>query len=221
MSDTQAAAEARAERLKRLRNLANLSRKDMCEGSGINLNTLIGWEVARHGGLSKVGAKKVITRLAKAGVFTTLEWLLYGIGQGPNVVPNFDELSEQKHKASPDYRLDEEEQKIIEELLVFKKQYQETADLIVEDDGMSPFYEKGDYVAGVKYFRDKAEKAINKPCIVQLETGEIVLRILKTGTEKDTYTLLCSNYQASTNTPIVNIKILSAAIVIWHRKKLG
>ena len=51
--------KSRGERLRRVRNLANLSRKNF-PLHGINLNTLKGWEIGRHGGLTEKGAKKNI-----------------------------------------------------------------------------------------------------------------------------------------------------------------
>ena len=58
--------EARADRLKRVRNLANLSRKEICESGDININTYKGWELARFGGLPVDGAEKIINRVARS-----------------------------------------------------------------------------------------------------------------------------------------------------------
>ena len=38
--DEKSTPEARAKRVKKVRNLANLTRKQMCEGNSININTL-------------------------------------------------------------------------------------------------------------------------------------------------------------------------------------
>jgi len=56
---------ARAKRLRQVRNMANLSRKEMCSGSVINLSTYKGWEIGRGGGISIGGAKRVIARVKK------------------------------------------------------------------------------------------------------------------------------------------------------------
>src|SRR5438552_2660970 len=77
--------EAKAERLKRIRNLANLSREEFCLDGEVNLATLVSWEVGRFGGLSRKGAGNVIARVAKEGVFVTPEWLLHEVGAGPEV----------------------------------------------------------------------------------------------------------------------------------------
>ena len=82
-------SKERAERLRRLRNFSNLTRKELCEGAGININTYIGYEVGKYGGISKKGAEKVINYIEKKGVYSTVEWLMTGCGQPPNVTTGF------------------------------------------------------------------------------------------------------------------------------------
>lgn len=86
--DEKSTPEARAKRLRRVRNLANLSRKALCEDGLINVNTLKGWELGRYGGLPKDGAEKIIQRIAREGVHCTLDWLLHEIGPGPRLISN-------------------------------------------------------------------------------------------------------------------------------------
>ncbi|MBI5448694.1 MAG: XRE family transcriptional regulator, partial [Gammaproteobacteria bacterium] len=58
----------RGRRIKILRVLANLDRKAVEEKHGINFNTLKGWELGRHGGLTEKGAKKIISMCQQEGV---------------------------------------------------------------------------------------------------------------------------------------------------------
>lgn len=81
----QSTACQRGQRLKRLRNLANLSRKAMCENADLNINTLKGWEIGRHGGLTHQGAKKILKRVANEGVQCSEQWLLHDTGPGPRL----------------------------------------------------------------------------------------------------------------------------------------
>lgn len=200
--------EARAKRLRRLRNLANLSRPQMCNDE-ININTYIGWEVSRFGGLSKTGAKKVIDRVAQEQVVCTLDWLLYGQGMPPYLVHERPATGES------------EENLIKNELALFETQYDNTIWLQVEDDGLSPFVEVGDYVAGVK-ITDKQQidyKLIEQFCIVEGKPGRYVVRKLKKGNQKHTYNLACTNVDTTVNQPIrQDVKIRSAAQVIRHYK---
>jgi hypothetical protein len=52
----RSSGDARAERLKRLRNLANLSREQMCESGELNINTLKGWEIGGRASSSSIGS---------------------------------------------------------------------------------------------------------------------------------------------------------------------
>lgn len=211
--ESPSSPEARASRLKRLRNLANLSRKEMCEASDIKHDTLIGWEVSRHGGLSKIGAQKVISRVAKAGVQCTLEWLLEGIGPMPIIFPNL--IIGNSSEA-----ICVEEKIIHNELLFFKSQYPDAIDYVVEDDGMIPQYFPDDHLAGIKRYGEKISHLIGYDCIVQLTDGIILLRRLQEGSKENLYNLSCINPKTTAISPtIFNIELICAAPVIWIRKK--
>lgn len=211
--------DARAARLKRLRNMANLSKKDLCEQGEININTLIGWEVARYGGLPQKGAEKVLVALSKSGIQCSTEWLMHGVGKGPSLLTDFDAATQESMDNTERVSTDEEDQKIIEELLVFKKHYKNAADLCVADDGMSPFYLLGDYVAGIKRFKKDIETTIGLNCIVRLDDGTILLRRLRKGSKPDLYSLYCINNETSAEPNLNNIVLVSAAPVIWFRRK--
>lgn len=210
--------EARAMRLRRLRNLANLSRKEMCKYADIKPDTLIGWEVARHGGLTENGAKKVVFSLTKQGVQCTVEWLLYGIGKGATVIENFSEVS--KSLAKKTTIITDEEKQIIKELLFFKKHNPDAIDFMVPDDSMDTPYSKGDYVAGIKRYKDKFHTAIGLDCIIQTADGKLLLRKLLESDEKEKYDLVSTNLASKAHPLILhNISIAYLAPVIWHRRK--
>jgi transcriptional regulator with XRE-family HTH domain len=82
-------AAAKGMRLKRVRNLANLSREQLCSGSDVNIHTLIGWECGRFGGLTLVGTQRIIKRLEQEGVFCSAEWLLNENGAAPIVSTDY------------------------------------------------------------------------------------------------------------------------------------
>src|SRR5579871_6555926 len=118
-----ASADARGMRIRRIRNMANLTRQQLCEDSGININSLKGWEIGRYVGLTWHGAEKIIQQAAKEGVKCTLDWLMYGIGIGPSVQTGF--VDTPTIAISPN-QLDtnqNEDKKIANELLLFKKHY--------------------------------------------------------------------------------------------------
>ena len=213
VTDERSTPEARAARVKRLRNLANLSRKEMCDDEEINLNTLKGWEIARYGGLPIDGAHKIVKRVAREGVFCTIDWLLYEEGQPPRV--NVMQMNEQRTQGMNQ----PEEKKIEEELELLKKHYSNVLFYQISDDGMSPFYEKGEFVAGIKEAGKQIDSIIGSNCIVQLANGQFLCRKLRKGKLENLYTLICMNSDTSVEIPIIaDVELISAAMVVWHRK---
>lgn len=211
--------EARGERVRRLRNLANLSRQALCDNGEFKLDTLIGWELARHGGLTEKGAVKLLNCLAGAGVNCTLEWLLHEIGNGPTIASNFTAIQENVTKQT--IVPQDEEKHIVEELLLFRKNNPDSVELVVPDYCMSPVYKRGDYVAGIKYYQDKLPALQGYDCIVQPKEGELLLRRIIQGDDPNKYTLIPINFnEAVTPLLLINITLVYAAPIIWHRKKI-
>lgn len=221
--DEKSSPLARANRLKRLRHMANLSREKMCDDGTINVNTYKGWEVARYGGLPIDGAEKVIARIAKEGIICSVEWLIYEIGSGPFINQNFQTIQQTKTTNTDDfgnvveYMVSDSGSTIIKnslpqksygnfvinEILLFKKQFSNVIHCKIVDDGLSPNYNIGDYVAGIKYSGHHIHKAINQDCIVQLPTGETLVRYLRLGTKPNHYMLVCTNHRTSVKKPIL------------------
>lgn len=202
----------RAERLRRVRNLINLSRKELCDITGININTYIGYEVGRYGGLTKKGAEKIIAFATTKGVFSSLEWLLHGNGQPPRVITDIQDNFQRKNTST-------ERDNILDEICLFKKHYSNVMDYQIIDDGMLPIFSIGDYVAGVFFTGASIQELIELNCIVQLENGEITTRRLYQGIKEDNYTLACINPLTKVSQPIIyDAKILFAAKILWHRK---
>lgn len=214
--------QAKGERVKRIRHLANLSREELCADCEINLATLISWEVGRFGGLSQKGAMRLIARVAKEGVFCTPDWLLYEVGAGPQVIADYKKVAQvdvldQEPLLPKNF---DESTVIVEELMMFRKLNKHAMDYIIDDDAMLPFYNIGDYVGGTKRLGEKARALINLDCIVQIKDGRIMMRRLQAGPRANTYNLVGVNLQSKTsNTIIYDVEIHSAAPIIWHRRK--
>lgn len=204
--EEQASPEARGDRLRKIRNLANLSRIDLCNSEVLKLNTYKGWELARFGGLPVDGAERVIRRVAEENVICSLDWLLYGKGQEPYILPqvnlgNIRDVNEL----------------ILKEIMVFQGLYPNTAYTQIKDDALTPNYSKEDYVAGIKYFGNDIEKIINQICLVELATGEVLVRYLKKGNKKSIYQLLATNINHSLEIPhSIESALNFAAPIIRH-----
>lgn len=202
--ENQSIAQARAERLKRVRNLANLSRKEMCDGTTLNISTLKGWEVARHGGLTEKGAQKILERVAKSGVSCTLEWLLSGEGIPPCVIFEDDQSAE---------TIPFEQQ----ELNLFLQHYPNSLAMTIQDDAMEPFYAIGDLVAGV--LCDEKAQGVGQNALVKLASGEKLLRSVRQGEDGQSVILVSLNPNTTVSEPVLyGAEIDSLAIVKWHRK---
>lgn len=212
--------EARGLRVKRARNLANLSRKEMCdEGSQLNVSTLKGWELGKFGGISKLGAQRLIARLKQANVECTTDWILYEVGVEPVVhlsMPH--EILEADELEIDDAVAAAEKNKILEELLLFRNHYKNCIDMVLSDDAMLPSFNAGDYIAGVPV-KDEA-LFLNKPCIVILDSGEKLCRkITKSG---HAYSLSAANPLTSVQKPVLfDVKLVKIAVILWHRHPIS
>lgn len=78
----------RGNRVKRCRNIANLTREAMCHADDISIMTLKGWELGKYGGINEAGAQRVLARVKKEAVRCSLNWLMTGAGIGPVIVYN-------------------------------------------------------------------------------------------------------------------------------------
>jgi hypothetical protein len=201
----------KAKRLKRVRNLANLTRKYITEQFHINMETYKGWEIARHGGLSRKGALKVCEIVKTRGVTCTPEWLLHGTGQGPKLTEVFEEGTDIEF---PAYSRDKEKEQIFRELNCFRNFQINTIDIIMQDDSMTPYYANGDVLAGIKRYR-KIHNVVGHLCIVQTRDGRVLVRKVEAGTEDGLYNLVTLHPHHVEN----NVKLISAAPVIWIRRK--
>ncbi len=131
ITDFLSSSEEKKKRLKRARTLSGLTREQLSTTSGVNIHTLIGWECGRFGGISRNGAEKISKGLELEGVLCSIEWLLYGTGDDPNV-----KISYQKIKNEIEYdnvlaKLSNTA--ILNEILFFRKLYRDSTDMIVSD----------------------------------------------------------------------------------------
>lgn len=215
VADELSTPEARAERLRRIRNMANLNREEMCTSNGLNINTYKGWEIARYGGLPVDGAERAIRRVAKEGVICSTVWLLHGEGQGPYSIPN--ESTDGKNKSSKT----EDKEIIIKEIMLFQSYYSHAIYIEVQDDGMSPIYEKGDFIAGIKNYGEALHQLVGENCIIQGVDGKTIARCLRRSENKNKYTLMCINPQTQVDNPVIyDAEIESAALITRHYKPI-
>jgi len=195
----------RGERARKIREkLLGLTREDFKDKYGVSISTLQMWEDVNYGGMNESAAKKLIKIFQNAGINISLEYLMYGYGQSP-----FDDI------VSTPATIESIKDKVIKELQLFYKHNQNAAHFTVNDNTASPLYIPGDLVAGVRFFGEDINNIVDSISIVELETGEIKIRIVKQG-DAGNFSLVTFNRQILDNQD--NIKLLSAAPIMWVRR---
>ncbi len=192
----------RGKRLKELRNLANVSREELCNVEYLNINTYKGWELSRHGGLTKNGANSIIKRVYDFGVICSFNWLFEGKGNKPFF---FDTSDINLNKANI-------EDNILNEIYLFMNSHSNAIYTKIENDFMIGF-NSGDYVGGVKHFGNAINDCVNRICIVEVDDGKILVKLLAKDTNNK-YMLLSTKNNGIDNYSDVNI--LSAAPILRH-----
>lgn len=211
------------ERLKRARILAGITtRREFEEKYKVSANTLQGWEQDKNP-LSSKGARRMIEAFKEAGLMCSLDWLMYGKGMPPRP---FEMLQTgireplRYDKALGELNLKEEEA-IYHETQLFKEKNLNPIVITIVDDAMEPFYSPGDYVGGVQIPIGNLEDFLGKACIIELENHQILPRFLYKGRIEGTYTLSSANPKTtSTSVNYYDVKIVNAAPIVWHRRKL-
>jgi len=223
LEDLRSSRKARGLRLETIRQSLHLSRNDFAEKLGVSRYTIQNWEINKNGGLSEDRARHVVKALKGMGIQCSFEWLMHGIGLAPTVadlILGEITLSQQpkldRSKETDEFSL------IAAELRLFREHYPgKTIDLVVADDGMEPKYNKGDYVAGIKYVKNQITHAVGYDCIVQTADNDLLLRQVKKGSLEGHYTLVCTNYNTSVVKPLLyDVQLVMAAPVVWMRKSI-
>lgn len=212
------------ERLRRARILAGIStRREFEERYSISANTLQGWEQGKNP-LSKKGAKRIVEALKNEGLMCSLEWLLTGDGIPPRAFEMNRDIPADTDFANMLDKMDlQEEKAIYQELQAFKTNNPNPIIITISDDTMQPQYREGDYVAGIRLTKpEDIAKHLGEPCIVELVDHTILARHLHADIKPGCYTLSCTNFR-SKQAPLTisNAQIISAAPILWHRRKLS
>ena len=207
-----------AERIKAARSMAGFAeRKAFCLKFNLPLATLEAWERGKNP-LTLKGAKRIAEALKSVNIYCSEAWLIEGKGFSPRTL---DEISVELDLSAPHTLSSiEDNLRIAKEISTFKTLNEGAIVTIVSDNGLSPFFEKGDYVGGVKYTGAFLDKGLGKRCIVELIGGSMIVRLLIKGAH-GTYTLQRTNSTLKTPPQAEeNIVILSVAPIIWHRSFL-
>lgn len=191
------------ERLRFLRSLARLTRKDIAEKYNLPEITLNKWETGNLS-LSDKGIIKCLHIYSCEGVIATEDWIKLGHGPFPYIINNQSKITHQGQYKNFD-----------NDINYFKKTYSNCIIFEVKSDEMLPTYKMGDVVIG--YVHENNYKLLdNKCCIVTLEDETQLFRKLLV-LENNKYNLQCINPLTNIKEPLLfNVKILAVAPIIWH-----
>ncbi|MBY0282215.1 MAG: hypothetical protein K2W94_08710 [Alphaproteobacteria bacterium] len=192
-----------------------------CQKHKISLSYLYAIEKGKHS-LSQGIAKRIVLAMQQEGYFCSTNWLLAGEGISPCT---FEEL---KKREDSEHNLDLKavtslltpELKVIREIAFFRDLHSDCIVVGVFDDSMEPFYSLGDYVAGIFKKKEEVETCMGVNCIIQLTSGEQIIKRLLKGNKEEFFTLSSTNPHTKVENPILyNQKIEKIAPIIWHRRK--
>lgn len=212
--------EARGERVRYLREtLLRLNRKKFCQRHAIiGEGTLLNWEYARYGGLSMKGAYALQEIFQEEGILNcTIEWLLHGIGETPTLMYSYQHLNHEKN-LSKKPSVESENEKIKKEINLFYIHHPNAIHTIIEDDLMQPYYNRGDYVAGIKCDLNNIETLFRKTCIIQTIENTILVRKIYSSDKKELFVLKTNKLCKTENKN--SVKILNVAPIIWIRRQV-
>ena len=152
------------------------------------------------------------------GVNCREEWLLYGDGEMPYVA------SSNKKSASGISFAANIPANVHIELNTFLQNNPRSVAMMIKDNAMSPAYDIGDIVGGIKINTSDPCSMIGSDIIIESKDGEKKVRRVIAGTKKGDVSGLCLNTSAITLpnqcTKIVeeNINIDQCYKVVWVRK---
>ncbi|HQS83727.1 MAG: hypothetical protein B7Y25_02200 [Alphaproteobacteria bacterium 16-39-46] len=213
----------RAYRLKMVRRLSGFTLQEVPQKLGISKHTFYAWESGRNPIRDKA-IPKIIRAFRQVGIYCTEDWLMRGEGLSPRlnceILDTFEGSQDKISETIEDFHAN---MAIFSEIRMFQKVNKNTDVKCLLDDAMLPFYERGDYVGGVRFFEeDIYEKALNRNCIIETKQGDSFIRRLSQGSFSGLYHLNALNLNSRTeNCLITNVAILSAAPIVWHRKILN
>lgn len=226
--------EKTGERIKVARSLTGYgNRKDFCAHFDIPYDTLDAWERGKNP-LTPKGAKRITDILRSVGIYCSGDWLMKGEGLSPRPLKEI--LPEMGLSLFDSLNLFEKNMTLATEISTFTTLNKDSIITIMRDDSMLPFYEKGDYVGGIRLRGEDIFHALHKKCIVESLDGRIIIGQLQHSNNSHSHVYkVCSLNKSPTKKPNGEelsfketslkedtlkespLEIVSAAPILWHR----
>jgi transcriptional regulator with XRE-family HTH domain len=194
------------DRIKAVRTHLGLTRKQFAEKHGFSDSTLKAIEYSTAP-LKPSQLHKLIEIFLREGLPCSEEWIITGKGEPLLKKEDLDKTS--SSLLNP----------ISEEIKVFQKNYPRSLLIQLKDNSMSPFYEKQDYIGGIKITRTLKPSDYGRPYIVVLQDNKKLVRSLYPGQPKELFTLISLNLLNPLECPCyVNVPLNGLYEIIWYRK---
>ena len=151
-------------RLKYIRNLVNLSRKDFCLRFDLNFHTYKSWELDKMSGLSVQASEKISALVHDLGVIVHPDWLITGNGMKPYLVnQEIQDISQGQ---------------LNREIEIFTHSASNISLYTINDDAMLPYLKVGDIVGAVMYQNHSiVEKMDKELCLIDLKNNHRICRL--------------------------------------------
>lgn len=212
-------AKAMGARLRYVRKLAHLKRKDLAQRASVGETTISYWEHATFGSskMTNRSMEKILKAVREAGVECSDRWLREGSGAPPQLmtrkpsIPNLMGLSEEHDLITRLISNLNEEVKLFASLssaIVVSK---------VDIPYMLPAFEEGDIVGGL--WQSSANLKTERMCIVHIN-DELQIRRVKPGSQPGLFSLSYLNYAPNQIEPFeikdVPLEKVAPIIRVWR-----
>ncbi len=166
---------ARGNRLRKLRQLAQLTSAELASKAGISRASISYWENALNNGITRKGAERIIQILNDMGITCDFDWLWFGIGSLPTITTKHKYTSDIIFARDPDV-LHKLIGNVDKEISLFLSLNKEAVIHKIEDSIMVPVFELGDIVGGIWQPLDQIHDETN--CIIKLN-HKLLARIVR------------------------------------------
>lgn len=204
----------RGKRVRLVRKMVDLTIDEFANAISVSNRTVKYWETGEHGGLSEKGAEKILAACDILQIKCSIIWLLYGAGYQPILVGN----PYNKIIPSPNNTNNNSDNHIKKEVHYFLTNNLNAITMQITDDAMEPHFLVGDIVGGKRKKNKDIKYALHQDCIVETKK-QLFCRRLLPGTKPKLFTLCCINQKTNAPFVLTDIKIKSAAPIIWLRRK--
>lgn len=205
-------------RLTVLRVMAGLNRDQLSAQAGVSITSISYWEHGSGAPMSVRSIGKVISAIEKAGVKCSEEWLKTGNGAQPILFNQVKKLPTKNIQVN--FELDSSP--FIEEINLFLstcKNPENAAIIKMENNALSPVFEKGDIIGGLFLSADSVDLSKEKACIIKLE-NKLDVRRIRRNPIASSFNLSYFSYDSQCDSPFeindIHLTFIAPILRLWR-----